>query len=854
VIDLPNTKPRPRIRTYNGKGLKTYLDEETTRALRKYSQENGGSLFIGLLATWKVLMYRYTGQSDVIIGTPVAGRDHADLEDQMGFYVNTLALRSKMTPHESFQELFLRIKQTTLDAYAHQTYPFDRLVNELKLKRDTSRSVVFDVSITYHNNSETTQTNLLDENLIHQISNAGLSMVKNDIELHFEEIGNYLAFDLIYNSDIFYDEMIRTVMLHFKQLLKELLRHPKVKISQINYLSKEETHEILVAFNDTKINYPKPRTIVELFEAQVAKTPDNIAIVFAEKELSYKELDKLSNQLARYIHENYQIAPDDLVGIQLDRSEWVIISILGVLKAGGAYVPIEPDLPSSRKKYIVKDTSLKLLITETNFIHDIDYYDGEVFAIDIEFDPQKYHSAKLPVIIKPQNLAYVIYTSGSTGQPKGVMIEHCAITNTLLYQMRFFEISSSDRGLQFASFSFDASVSEIFIILLSGASLFIVNTHDRNDPKLLTDFINEKALDIATLSPSYLNKIDVNQIKGLKKLITAGEPAIYEKAIQYLEFGSYYNAYGPTEASICSSIFKFEDVNSSPPDFLPIGKPVSNTEIYILNNDKQLQPKGIIGEIYLGGDGLARGYLNQENLTKEKFVENPFKVGDRLYRTGDLGVWLPDGNIKYVGRSDDQVKIRGYRVELGEVEQALLKNKEIKEAVVLNKKNQKGENELVAYITSKTQQKVGELRSFLQEILPGYMLPEYYVQIEELPLTSNGKIDKKSLPDPHGLGIPSGVEYVAPKNDIEKKLVRIWEEILQRENISVKDDFFALGGHSLKVIRMINQINKQFGLKYDLKGVYVEATVEQIARRIEIDYWFKKPNVENESDYDEIKI
>ena len=565
-------------------------------------------------------------------------------------------------------------------------------------------------------------------------------------------------------------------------------------------------------------------------------------------------MDELSNKLANYLREVYKIAPDDLVGIKLNRSEWVIVAILGVLKAGGAYVPIDPEYPSSKKEHIMKDTSLKLLITEVEFIQNIDYYGGEIFAIDVQFDPKNYSSKRLTQTIRSNNLAYVIYTSGSTGKSKGVMVEHRAVINTLLSQIEFLQIDSMNKGLQFASFSFDASIWETFLIILSGARLSIINEHDRTDVALVAEFIKAHEIDIATLPPSYFNKMNINELKGLAKLITAGEPAVYEKTMQYLEFGAYYNAYGPTETSICCTIFKLENKNALLINNIPIGKPIANTQIYLLGEERQLQPVGVIGEICVGGAGLARGYLNQEELTGEKFIANPFKEGERLYKTGDLGRWLSDGNIEFIGRKDDQVKIRGYRIELGEIECALQSHKEIEQAVVLAKENQSHEKELVAYITARTEQNTNEIRSYLKGLLPEYMLPAYYVQLEGLPLTSNGKIDKKSLPDPKGLELTSGIAYVAPRNEIEEKLTTIWQEVLQRETIGIKDDFFALGGHSLKLIKLINQINKQFGLNYDLKGVYSEPTIEAMSQKIKTDIWFKEYKVENENDYNEVKI
>ncbi|MCC9020710.1 non-ribosomal peptide synthetase, partial [Flavobacterium lipolyticum] len=593
-----------------------------------------------------------------------------------------------------------------------------------------------------------------------------------------------------------------------------------------------EKHKQLFTFNDTTVAYPKDKTIVDLFEEQVAKTPDNIAIVFEDTELTYRELNERSNQLAHYLMDNYSIQPDDLIGIQLERSEWMIVAILGVLKSGGAYVPIDPEYPSSRKEYIVKDSAIALLITEAGFIYDIDYYEGDVFAIDVEFDSENYSSETVSKRDASDHLAYVIYTSGSTGNPKGVMVEHQAIVNTILSQITDFNVNSGSRALQFASFSFDASISETFIILLSGARLFIATELHRKDPDLLVSFIRSNAIDIATLSPSILNRIEISELTGLKTLITAGESAQYEKAIDYLKYGTYYNAYGPTEASICGTIFKLDYREKIVSDSIPIGKPIGNTQIYILNEKEELQAIGVVGEICIGGNGLARGYLNQEGLTREKFITNPIKAGERLYKTGDLGRWLPDGNIEFIGRKDDQVKIRGHRIELGEIEHALVKHEAVSQVVVLARENESAEKELVAYIVSNVEQNASDLRAYLKQSLPEYMLPSYFVQLEAIPLTTNGKIDKKSLPNPKGLRLMGCFEYVAPRNELEEDLVKIWEEVLQRDKIGILDDFYDLGLDSLKAMRLIALVHKKLNIDLKIIDILENTNIQNLGKKI----------------------
>ncbi|WP_165760157.1 non-ribosomal peptide synthetase, partial [Niastella populi] len=419
-LDLPGYKPRPKVLTHSGEAYNgSFIGAQAITRLKKYAEKNGGSLFMGLIAAWNVLMYRYTSQKDIIIGTPLNGREHADTIDQIGFYVNTLAIRNKLSPEENFGSVFKKVKQNMLDAYAHQAYPFNRLVQELNLPKDVSRNTLFDIMLVFNGADKKNDSSSGEAPSSQMIQVAHLT-TKFDLEIGFKEIDAYIQVWGVFNPDVYEQAMVEGLIRHYKQLLTALLESPEEKISQIDYLSEQEKHELLFAFNDTAVAYSKDKTVVDLFEEQAAKTPDNVALVFAEKELTYRELNERSNQLAHYLKENYTIQPDDLIGIQLDRSEWMIISMLGVLKAGGAYVPIDPEYPSSRKEYIVKDSSIALLITGAGFIYDIDYYGGAIFAIDVEFDPDNYSAEALPKTFTPGHLAYVIYTSGSTGNPKGV--------------------------------------------------------------------------------------------------------------------------------------------------------------------------------------------------------------------------------------------------------------------------------------------------------------------------------------------------------------------------------------------------------------------------------------------------
>ncbi|MGZ4040918.1 MAG: amino acid adenylation domain-containing protein, partial [Bacteroidia bacterium] len=818
LLNLPATKQRPRIKTNNGNGLSTYLDAATTAQLKKYSEANGGSLFMSLLATWNVLLYRYTSQTDLIIGTPVAGREHEDLEDQIGCYLNTLALRNEINPAESFNAFYKEIKNNALESYSHQMYPFDRLVEELNLQRDISRSAVFDVMLTLQNAGENTGTVKIKKEEINEVTDLGYSASKFDIDISVQETEHHLLLQIIYNTDVYEKEMIERLINHYKQLLKVLLENPEETISQIDYLSEEEKQEQLLTFNSTKADYPTGKTIVDLFEEQAAKNPNNIAVVFEEKELSYKTLNEVSNQLAHYLQKNYKIKPDDLISIKQDRSEWMIISILAVLKAGGAYVPIDPEFPQERIDYIESDTKCKVCIDEKELS-------------EFKETQKRYAKKKVVSPLTPTNLANVIYTSGSTGKPKGVMVEHASHVSFISNLDPQFGFGKVQKIAGTTNLTFDISSLEILGSLCTGKELVFLSNEELRDPGKFMDTIERSEVEVLQLTPSRLSQICSGNRKlpnSIRTVLVGGEE-LNEFLYQQLKNESFesINVYGPTETTIWSSCLKIKSSTK-----VSIGSPLVNEQIYILNEANKLQAIGVTGEICIGGTGLARGYLNQEEHTKEKFIENPFKKGERIYRTGDLGRWTKDGNIEFVGRKDDQVKIRGYRIELGEIEHVLLKHKQIEEAVVLAKANQHNEKELVAYITSKQEQNASELRNYLKEILPEYMLPAYFVQLEALPLNTSGKTDKKALPDPREMSLKSGSEYTAPRNDAEEKLVKIWEEILQRKHIGIRDDFFVLGGHSLKAVRLSNEYVKEFSVKIPLKDLFAHTTIEQHATLI----------------------
>ncbi len=563
------------------------------------------------------------------------------------------------------------------------------------------------------------------------------------------------------------------------------------ELSETNKKNIEIKEKLLYEFNNTESEYPKDKTIHELFEEQVWRTPDNLAVVFEEEKLTYKELNEKSNQLARILREK-GIKQDDLVAIMVERSLEMIVGILGILKAGGAYVPIDPNYPKERIKYMLDDSSAKVLLTQNKFISEVSH--GNILDLEAK-ESYDNDGSNLEKVNKANDLAYIIYTSGTTGKSKGVMIEHKGVVNLVDSMKKLYRITLTDKIAQFASISFDAAGYEWAKTLLAGASLIILNKESTENIEKFVNCFNQNKVSIALLPPTFLSSLNKCYLNSCRVMITGGS-ATNNRIIKTWK-GIYYNAYGPTENSIISTIWKYENKTSKK---ISIGKSINNTQIYILTKDNKLSGIGVPGELCISGVGLARGYLNRPELTAEKFVTNPY-TGERMYKSGDLAKYLPDGNIEYLGRIDHQVKIRGFRIELGEIETQFLKLENIKSVIVVAiEKN--GDKALVAYYVSDENYTIEKLREELGKSLPEYMIPSFFMKIDKLPLTPNGKIDRKALPIPEG-NINLGTEYMAPRNEIEEKLVKIWEEVLGVEQVGINDNFFSLGGDSIKAIRLI---------------------------------------------------
>ena len=816
VLDLPLDYPRPVIQGYEGRSIKFRLGRKSTEKLNMLARKTGTTIYMILLSSIQILLSKYSGQADIIIGSPIAGRHHADLEGIIGMFVNTLAMRSYPISDKTYAEFLSEVRKTALEAYENQDYQFEELVDQLDLRRDISRNPLFDVMFELQNIEE---TELEIEGLRFTKYVSDHESAKFDLTFNAMEMGDEIAFSIEYNVNLFKRETIKRMSKHLCKLLNVIVEDTAIHLGEIDILSSEERNRLLNEFNDTYADYPKDKTVHELFEEQVERTPENVALVFNEERLTYSELNEKSNQLANLLRSR-GVKPDTILGLMVERSFEIIIGILGILKSGGAYLPIDPDYPEERISFMLKDSQSTILLTQS-WLSDKVEFEGEKIVLD---DVNLYigNAKNLDRLNRPSDLAYVIYTSGSTGKPKGVPVEHGSVVNLAVGQKKIFGMNEEDRVAQFYSISFDPFVEQMFTTFVSGASLHLLSREVLLDNSEFNKFLYNNGITHLDAVPSFLEAVNLSNLNQLKRVISSGE-ACPVSLFQNLDKFKCYNSYGPTETTVTSMMYLLcsDFVGSN----VPIGKPILNYKAYILNSDNKLTPVGIPGELCISGNGVARGYLNRPKLMAEKFVENPFIPGERMYRTGDLARWLPDGNIEFLGRIDQQVKIRGIRIELGEIESQILKLNMIKEAVVLAREGDTGDKYLCAYLVSEEVILESELKQHLSAILPDYMIPSYFVQLEKLPLTGNGKLDRIALPEPEG----GREEYVAPKNETEETLVQIWGEVLGKKKVGTHDNFFELGGHSLKAMVMVSKIHKELNVELPLKELFTTPTISGIS-------------------------
>ena len=836
VLELPTDRPRPAVKTYTGATVRRTIPADVTKKLKEAVHRQDASLFMGLLAVVNVLMYRYTGQRDLVLGSLIAGRDHVELDEQIGFFINTLALRCRLDDEWTFQRLLDEVKEVTMGAYEHQIYPFDQLIQELSFSKDRSRHPLFDVMVVLQNTrqGQVDARETLGDLIVSEYTWGENTVSKFDLSFNFLEVGEGLEVIIEYNTDIYDRASAERTGRHFQQIMEAALRQTTTALSRLDYLSADEKQQLLYEFNDSAVSYPADRTVLDLFAAQVAAHPDQPAVVAADTTLTYRELDERSDRLARHLADVYGVGKGHLTGICMARDEWMIIAILAILKTGGAYIPIDVNLPEARKRYIITDARLQLLVVRPSYaaMQDVDIQ----YCVPDESLTDGMTPVEAPDAMPgPSDLAYVIYTSGSTGEPKGVMVEHGGIANTVHAQQTLFKVKPGERGLQFASPSFDASVWEIFLMLASGGALYIIDDAARQEPGMLDAFLIRHHIDVITIPPICLQMMSDEAMRTVRTVITAGEASIRESVGRYLQWGEYYNAYGPTETSICATAYRMAPGDELPAEGIPIGPPIPNTTIYILDDQLELMPAGLPGEICIGGPGLARGYLHRPALTATRFIDHPWKNGQRLYRTGDVGRWLPGGDIQFTGRKDEQVKINGHRVELGEIEAVLRSCPRVTSAAAAIKKDADGGKYMAAYLTADEPLDMQDIRRCLTTQLPAYMIPHQFMQLAVLPLNNSGKVDKKALPDVSdgmtgGAGQPA---YQPPADEKERCLIEVCEEMLKRKPIGLQDDLFMLGCDSIKAMRLIARL-RQKGFSLTIRDVMTCPVIGDLAARMSI--------------------
>jgi amino acid adenylation domain-containing protein len=883
VLDLATDRPRPPVQRYRGATHAFVLDAALTRQIQALAQSAGATLFMTLLAAFQVLLHRYTGQRDILVGSPMTGRSRSEFAGIVGYLVNPVALRARLSGDMRFAALLEQIRQTVRAAFAHQDYPFALLVERLQPQRDPSRSPLFQVMFVLQKAQLLNDTGLnpfavgLDGA---QIALADLTIesvaleqqaTQLDLTLSIAEVDGVLAAAFQYNRDLFDPETIARMAEHFGTLLHSLVTRPDQPIGSLPLLPAAEQQRLLIDWNATQAPYPADQCFHTLVEAQARRTPDAIAVVAGEQQLSYRSLNARANQLARYLRA-CGVRPELRVGLCIERSPELVIALLAILKAGGVYVPLDPVYPQERLRFMLQDAEVAVLLTTTALAERLPAVVARTICLDADHSRIERESEhNLNTSSEPDNLAYMIYTSGSTGRPKGVLIPHRGLVNLALAQGAAFAVTPQSRVLQFAALSFDASISELAIALTAGAQLELLPGSTPLVGADLAALIERRAITHVTLPPSVLATLpyseDARPLPALKTLIVAGEACGPELAARWGRGRRFVNAYGPTETTVCATV----ELGSGDGTLLPIGRPIANTTIYLLDALLQPVPIGVPGELYIGGIQLARGYNRRPDLTAEKFVPNPFDAtgGARLYRSGDRARSLPDGRIVFLGRSDQQVKIRGFRVELGEIAAVLSEHPAVKDVAVVAREDRPGDTRIVAYIVGEhentgTNEQTGEsttripkgnpgdsaepdsrfrvpfgrpgssdLRAFLETRLPAYMLPSAFVLLPALPLTTSGKLDRDRLPAPERDRAQLQAAVVPPRTPTETLIAGIWRELLQIDRIGIHDHFFEIGGHSLLATQAISRLRDTFQIDLPVHRIFEMPTIAALAQYID---------------------
>ena len=849
LLDLPTDRPRPAIQTFKGRTNRFTLPAELTGQLKTLSQESQATVFMTLLAAFSVLLSRYTSSEDIVIGSPIANRQQRELEPLIGCFVNTLVLRTLLADNPTFVQVLAQVRQTALEAYEHQDLPFEKLVEALQPERSLSHSPLFQVMFVLQNTPKSGR------------SLSGLEMTsikrkrtiaKFDLTLTMTEKADGFSGFFEYNSDLFDAATIDRMIGHFKTLLGGIVRSPEQPISELPLLGDRERQQLLVDWNDTADNTISPLCIHELFEKQVAQVPDAIALEFTDgqsaQSLTYQELDQRANQLAGYL-KSQSLASGTLIGICLDRSVDMMIALLGILKAGLAYVPLDPTYPDERLNFMISDAKIPILLTQQSLTAQLAKHPADIVCLDKDWEiivatdkAQQISLAPSTDSVSLDQRAYVIYTSGSTGKPKGVEVCHRSVSNFLQTMATRPGLTAQDALLSVTTLSFDIAALELFLPLSVGAKVILVSSEVATDGTLLKPILERCGATVMQATPATWQMLIATGWSGHSqmKLLCGGEALSLDLAQQLTDRSSaVWNMYGPTEATIWSTLSKVEPADES----ISIGRPIANTQTYILDKFQNPTPIGIAGELHIGGAGLAKGYLHRPELTQRQFISNPFATPEissepssRLYKTGDLARYWPDGRIECLGRIDNQVKLRGFRMELGEIESVLIQQDRIQQAAAIIREDTPGDRRLVAYCVAKdstTPPTVEAQRNSLQKRLPHYMVPSTFVWLDELPKTPNGKIDRSALPAPDWSKQNADVERVLPSTPTERAIAEVWLDILNLTSVGVHDNFFALGGHSLLAAQVISRLRSVLEVAVTLRHLFEATTIAEFAHLVE---------------------
>jgi amino acid adenylation domain-containing protein len=841
LLELPTDRPRPAVETFRGATRSVAIPKELLTRLTELSHQNGSTVFMLLFAAFNILLHRYTGEEDILVGSPIAGRNRAELEPLIGFFVNTLVMRTDLSGDPTFGELLKRVREMALGAYANQDVPFERLVEEVQPERHLNRQALFQVMFVLHNAPSTT----LDiPGLDVEAMRVHNETSKFDLLFALHEEAGGMDGIMEYSTDIFDASTIERMLSQFRMLLEGIAADPARRISDLRILTEAERHQVLVDWNRETSDYPHERSLAELFESQVERTPDQVAVIFEGRELTYRGLNSKANLLARRLRAS-GVGPDSIVAVCLERSPEMVVAVLGVLKAGGAYAALDPAYPRERLGFMLENAGVAAVLTQESLVELLPDQFVPLICLDSEWASIALgRDENLVVRATADNIAYVTYTSGSTGKPKGIAMRQRPLLNLIDWMNRHAQLPEGARTLQFASLNFDVSFQDIFSTLSSGGTLVIISEARRQDIFGLSKVLADQEVQRLFIPPVALQQLAegfrAHELQlSLRNVIVAGEqlqvtPAIREM-FAHLGGASLHNEYGPSETHVVTA-FTLTGAPETWPQRPCIGRPLPNVQIYLLDHHLNPTPVGVPGELYIGGVCLARGYINRPDLTAERFVPHPFssEPGARLYRTGDLARYLPDGRIEFLGRLDHQLKIRGFRVEPGEIEAVLGQRPDVLEALVLAREFAPGDVRLVAYVVPQVgaQLAAGAVRAQLREEMPEYMVPSALVVLDAMPLTPNGKVDRRALPLPNQERPELEQPFVAPRSPLEEVLTKTWADVLGLENIGVHDNFFELGGHSLLATQLVARLSEAFAADLPLRAIFEAPTVSAMAERM----------------------